>query len=353
MAHARTLGVSGTHTAAIGIMEHLALRCPQHEFVVGRSSIEGVSEIASNLTYTDAYPSEADVLIVTTLDNFPIRAVPNLKHVLYVTNTIWLGSACILQAPEGCKISVVNICEWTKRYVSHNTPPKVRDVLNSPRVSNHTIGNPLLDDVLPDLSAIVKVPRSYAFIAAWERGGDVALRAFRKIRAIEPDAQFHIASYHFDPACSFDEPNVFNHSSLGKKDLMELLARTETLLYPLSLPSGEIHKDTFACVVSESLACGTRVVTHRQGALEELYGEWAEFVDAPPDAHAHIASLVFGERPCDRWCVSEEAVDAFVRAALKQSVRDPIEVAKQSRDRFSRSRLGEMFLKAIPELTEV
>lgn len=352
MALARTHGVSGSHTAAIGVMEVLARNCPRHDFILCRSSIEGVSEIG-NLSYIDtAPPPDTDVLILTTMDMFPQGYYPNLKHVVYVTHTIWTPSAITefvkLTNVARLKLSVVNLCEWTRLYLLNNgLNDNLVGLFNSPRISNHTIGNPLLDDILPELDTIrEKVPHSYAFVAVWERGGDVALRAFRKIRELVPEAQFHVASYDSSPMnTSEPEPNVFIHKSLGKKALSDLLAKTERLMYPLSLPNGLVHKDTFGCVVSEALACGIRVITYRQGALEELYGEWAEFVDVPVDVHDQVANLQHGIRV--PWCNSEEAVDAFVKAAMKENIREPVEVAKAVRERFSQSKLGEKFLRSV------
>ena len=355
MGRAREHGVSGSHTAAIGIMEHLALSCPQHEFVLCRSSIECVSERTPNLSYLDGLPpTDVDVLLMTCMDAFPRDEYPNLKHVVFVTQTYWNptsnGDPAFLLNEMGVRVSVVYLCEWTRRHVLAQASRELRELLESdPRITktSHVIGNPLLDDVLLDIDAIEKVHHSYAFIASWERGGDVALRAFRKIRAIVPEATFDVASYdHVSTDLSSDE-NVVFHSSLGKRDLSGLLARTETMLYPLSLPNNFIHKDTFGCVVSESLACGARVVTHHQGALEDLYAEWLDFVDVPEVVREQINNTELVNVP---WCNSEEAIDALVQAAMRPKNRDPIEMARAVRERFSQSAIGDRWRSVVPEL---
>jgi glycosyltransferase involved in cell wall biosynthesis len=354
MSQIRTHGVSGSHTAAVGVMEHMARRCPHHEFVVCRSSIEGVDEFIPNLRYVDDLPpNDVDVLFVTNLDAFPFSRVgfTNLKQVVYVTHTAWTSNGYVL--PEIDDIRIVYLSEWTKRHVMFNVPEGFRSILCDDKVvSSHVIGNPLIDDTLPDIDTINKIPYSFAYTAAWERGGEVALRAFKKIRDLFPErfATFHVASYFRDAtqmARLKDEPNVTFHSSLGKRDLAKLMATTETLLYPLVLPNDVLHKDTFGCVVSEALACGVNVLTYRQGALEEHFGEWIKFVEIPDAAvQSTVSDLTMGPRI--PWCNTEQAVDAFVARAIEPDPQfDFRRVAREVRERFSQERIGDRFMNSV------
>jgi glycosyltransferase involved in cell wall biosynthesis len=202
------------------------------------------------------------------------------------------------------------------------------------------IGNPL-EDTIPPVERCMqhREPHTYVYSATWDRGGDIALRVFRKIRdSVFPErATLHIASYHDSiPPEVANETGVIVHGSLDKNELYELLVSTETMLYPSFSATGSIHRDTFSCTVCEAIACGCRVISYAHGALAELYSGIVEFVEVPREHQASLDSFYYLEDP---WFATDEAIDGFARmASMKEGTRD--EYITLIRDRYSAKRIG-------------
>ena len=337
IAFARTQAVSGTHTACVGVMEQLAKNNPSDLFFVCAGPHDTVSPLHPNLYYTSrGIPNETRVLILSTQFGFGSSSpasFPALKKVIYVCHSLFPYDPNIITLHDmKIPIAIVYLCEWTKQHIDLYMHPDIRDILRKEPNESYRIGNPILSDALPPLSRIVGSRRqrnSFLWAATWERGGHMALRVFRKVRAFYPDATFHVASYFpIDQELKADEPGIVLHGALGKRDLYELMSKTETFIYPLVLPSGVVHKDTFGCCVSEAIACGCRVVTYGQGSLRELYSfekekderRWStvsgliEFVRLPPDVNEVVSNAEFWS--ISPWLVSEEAAENMFRAVM-------------------------------------
>ena len=259
----------------------------------------------------------------------------DLNHVIFVTHVLpphWFKSEFDYVKNRNLKISIVYLCEWTRQYVEANAPYLVATE-NIETLNKYVIGNPLMSDVLPDLRAntnhIVRDPHAFVFLSTWERGGDIALSAFRRIRQIYPDAVFHVASYNPNYPTVCENDGVIVHKSLGKVALSELLLRCGTFIYPLCLPNGHIHKDTFACCVSEAIALGVNVITYRQGALAELYAECVDFVQLPENILNTMTNFNF--HAFESWLTTDEAInDIVVRVVSLLSKNDDAERIRRS-----------------------
>ena len=158
-----------------------------------------------------------------------------------------------------------------------------------------------------------RVKGRWAFLASFERGGEMARMVFDRVRATAPEAasELHTASYWSHdtrPGCEFE----VNHGSLSKRGVAKLLHSAEYFVYPLVLPSGAVHHDTFACVVLEALAAGVTVITWDVACLREVYGDHVTLVE-PPAHEGYDARAPLSSNPDMR---SEESVDALARAVL-------------------------------------
>lgn len=168
-----------------------------------------------------------------------------------------------------------------------------------------------------------KAPLSFAFHATFERGCAVAHRVFSGLGG---RSLFSIASYHHDPAAAAlaaADPRVVDRGSLDKAALREMLLDSDYFVYPLVLPDGRVHHDTFACVVLEAMACGAVVVTWDVACLRELYG--ADCIVALDVAECGLESAGYDPRaPAGRNpnLLSDAAV-AALRAAVERLEADP------------------------------
>ena len=365
IAFVRTRAVSGTHTACVGVMEQLARNNPDDLFFVCAGPHDLVSPLRSNLFFTTGgIPERTEVLILSTQfgcgsSRPDFAGLSCLKKVIYVGHTIVtlkhgvqlndFDREILILQDKKIPIARVDLCEWSRDYLVCYVSPGARQILEASE--SRVIGNPILSDALPPISRLEKmfvrgrrIPNSFLWAATWERGGNVALRVFRKFRAENSNATFHVASYFgIDQLEELKaEPGVVVHGRLGKSALYELMSNVETFVYPLVLPTTLVHKDTFGCCVAEAIACGCRVVTFAQGALKELYSGLVEFADVPPEVQELLSNFELWS--CSSWMLSDEAVELLHRAVLRSKVvskaKSVVADARTIRERFEDARLS-------------
>lgn len=160
---------------------------------------------------------------------------------------------------------------------------------------------------------VTRVKGRWAFMASFERGGDMARRVFAQVRETAPGAasELHLASY-WSPDAGPGSDHEINHGSLSKRGVAELLRSAEYFVYTLVLPSGVVHHDTFACVVLEALAAGVTVVAWDVACLREVYGDHVILVE-PPSYQGYDPHSPMGSNPA---MLSEASVGALAQAVL-------------------------------------
>ena len=177
-------------------------------------------------------------------------------------------------------------------------------------------------------------PPRWIFHASFERGGDVACRVLRVVndRLPEYGGVLHAASYYEKDVERVPSTIVW-HGSLTKLKLRDVLDTCEYFVYPLVLPNGLVHHDTFACCVLEALSRGVIVVTWDVACFEDVYGD--AVVRVPPRTGYDAKAA----RACDAWFDTEEAVNRLADAVC--AIEEDPERKKRIRDdgiRFSRGR---------------
>jgi len=292
------VGVSGTESTFVLFAEHWARR--GHDVrVVGPDCASGT---ARGVQYSPDGFGDPEVLLMTSWDESCTRyAFPNLRTVI-----INFACASALEAhvdafPGATKIGLFP-SDWTRRTV-HAQAPWMTGAL----AESHVIPNPLMTDTF--VAEESKIPKSVVWHTSWERGGEVAARAFQK--AFGDEGQFTVMDY-FTPSGkgSVDRATVYRH-----------LAEAEYFVYPLVLPSGQVTKDTFACCVAEALAHGVIVITWRVASMPELYGDdTVQWIPTPDRAaFTNHEFLVY-----DTHFASERAVDD-IAAIIARLEADPAE----------------------------
>ncbi len=145
---------------------------------------------------------------------------------------------------------------------------------------------------------------AWCFHPWFVRGGSVAVRVFERVRHTLPDAacSFHVLSYHTKDSSALPA-FVQHHGSLSKTEVASRLAATEYFVYPLVHPHGEMHHDTFGCVILEALAMGVIVITWNVACNPKLYGDHIVALPPPPQ---YAADAGWGH--IEPWFLSDEAV---------------------------------------------
>jgi hypothetical protein len=301
------VGVSGTESTFVLFAEHWARR--GHDVrVVGPDCASGT---ARGVQYVSGGESPDDfgdpeVLLMPSWDESCTRhAFPNLRTVLINFACASASMGHVVAFPGATKIGLFP-SDWTRRTV-HAQAPWMTEAM----AASHVIPNPLMTDTFVVAEdAASKIPKSVVWHTSWERGGDVAERAFQKAFG-DDGGQFTVMDY-FTPSGkgSADRATVYRH-----------LAEAEYFVYPLVLPSGQVTKDTFACCVAEALAHGVIVITWRVAAMPELYGDdTVQWIPTPDRAAFTDATDVV----YDDYFASERAV-ADIAAIIARLEADPAE----------------------------
>jgi glycosyltransferase involved in cell wall biosynthesis len=137
---------------------------------------------------------------------------------------------------------------------------------------------------------IVKEKYSFVFFASYERGGEVAMNAYKKMQY--PNKRMYFTSPDTDELNRKDiTSDIIPIRWSDKKSTFQLLSKMEYFIYPLALPSRrgyQFHKDTDGLVVAESLLHEVIVITYPVGALKEKYGDHLIYLPFPPNVDTHI-----------------------------------------------------------------
>lgn len=225
----------------------------------------------------------------------------------------------VLSGNPECRVVHIYPSQWTRQaYLFHELQNK--RVPRKDLVYEVCIPNPLMPEVC--FSETMRSEEQFAramwakeasvsmvYLACWERGGEVAERAYLRLLSEmggRHKVTFSVLDYNRDA------PRGRICDKSGVRDALE---RASYFVYPLVLPSGNVHKDTFACCVAEALANGVIVLTWPVAALPELYKDVVQFLPLPRGAkmeETQSAEFYY----TDSSLLSEEAVDIIVDAIL-------------------------------------
>jgi glycosyltransferase involved in cell wall biosynthesis len=300
------VGVSGTEQSMIIIAEYLALHnynCYYYCNVVKKGVYNNVTYIdnADMIQLTDII----DILICPSWENSIINYTWNcLKKLI-----IWC------QCPTFLNENVLYLMKYNNeelKIYANIMGNYVANVLNN----NYSyykkyidiefiIRNPLMMDLFTNNNNIKKL-ESFIFFASFERGGEVACKAFDKLSL--KNKSMDICSY-----VKIDLDKKYNISISNKKNLFDKLASSEYFIYPLVLPSYNnysVHKDTDACVIAESLLHEVIVLTYPVGVLPEVYKDYLVWLPFPPEAD--VNNLKSSDTSYCPSLYSEFAIDSIV-----------------------------------------
>lgn len=291
------VGVSGTESTFVVFAEYWASQ--GHEVrIVGPDCADGSARGVKYISTKDF--DNPEVLVMPVWDTWCAGLVfPELKFVI-------ISFACATAPasdtfPDVPKIGIFP-SDWARRTVYAQSP-----WLQSYLEATHVIPNPLL--TVP-VEPVPKLPRSFVWHTSWERGGEVALRAFQA--AFGSDGRFAVMDY-FTPS---------GKGSVDRATVCRNLAKAEYFVYPLVLPSTQVVKDTFACCVAEALAHGVIVISWRVAALPEVYRDAVQWIPTPSlAALTDHTAMAF-----DDHFASDQAVNDIV-AIIKRLEADPDEKA--------------------------
>lgn len=160
---------------------------------------------------------------------------------------------------------------------------------------------------------------NWIFHSTYERGGEVALKIFRKINNINNEIanKINYVSYWLPDKSICSELNE-NEAYLGSKskiELRQLLLKSDYFVYPLVLKNTDVNHDTFGMAILEALACGVIVVVWNVACIPTLYGDLVIRIDVP-DKVRNTYNPQARYAKCE-WMLSEEAEQLFINKILE------------------------------------
>lgn len=293
-------GASGTDTSNIIVAEELVKRGCEVVLITEEleeqlktpevlknkpigQKVNGV--VYSDLNFTGITNREFDILVSNLwfedYDSLPVNIT---KGLIYWCHMQWIyGIDKMLKYVDkhNLKLGVVNISNWEKK-MNQNSLNHIKHTYGD--FFNDTIPNPLMDDLINQVREL-KIPKQknkFIFHASWARGGDVA---YRTVKELDLDGK-ELHAYDYLMTIHNYQDDFFKlKDSVDKFTLYKNIAESEYFLYPLYTPYQDVHKDTFSCVVAESIALGCVPITYPLGALPENFDGYCIWSDLPPNTN--------------------------------------------------------------------
>jgi hypothetical protein len=344
------VGASGTDQTTIVVAEYLAAH--GHEVTIAAPNGGVPGHVVRGVTYTDlafnATERAFDVLVNTLwFDDFkslPITiavAIVSWVHVPYVFGFDQIKAYI---AEHKLSYGVVHLSNWC---LELNTATATA---LCPEVVEVVIPNPLMSDVVEAVLAEPEPPRAERdciFHAAWSRGGHLALRSLRELGWTE--ARVHVCDYLLGRQ---GDPMVVNVGSVGKADVLREIRKCGYFVYPLVREDGEMHKDTFACVIAEAMAMGAIAITYPVAALPETYGDtcrWLPFPDGCADLeHLRVRPLSHDVHLLTTDNIKEALLELDADPAARSELR--ARAQRHVLERYSSDRVGAMWSALLDQL---
>ena len=269
-------------------------------------------------------------------------------------------------ADPGFTVHVFSFTAWGKRvwldFGLRKSAAAFKTMASRPSVYFHHVGvwlNPLRVAQLDDTARLALPRREEAFLfpACLERGGIVAARVWALARHLgvlkAGSTSITFATYKPPPpvelhairsALSADGGEIqllpgVQFASLSKADLAREMHSSGFFVYGLASSTSEVHLDTFANVVAESLAAGLLVLAPPVAALRKLYEGLVTFVK--PVGGVHRATLRALRPPKDS-SLNSNAMDRLYVEAIRMLMANATRRAelrargmREVRERFS------------------
>lgn len=301
-----SLGVSGTETCMLEIAVQLVQRFG-YRVTIAYEGNDVISALEHGVRYVSSSAMTAALLQSVTAfsplfwNHHPsvidiVQKLPPKTPILW-----WMHCMCsndqymlhkkLISIGYDCRILAPS--EWVAQTLCnmYDQQAKIAVIPNS--VSEEVFMTPLASIPLP-----ASKRGNFVFHACFERGGIQAIQVYKRYKSVHAHGTLHIASYHDDSAQYPKQDdairdNIVFHKSLSKKGLKALLDQCDYFVYPLVLPDGRVHHDTYACVVHEAMACGVIVITWDVACMRSVYGDNIVALPTPSETE-YIPHNAFG-----------------------------------------------------------
>ena len=341
-------GFSGTHQSIVAMAELMAAE-GYNVYISFRTCRP--KSIVNGVTYitTEMIPSiEKDVIVIVApswIDpTVGFRWVSLQKYVIWTHTKELFPNEALLKTfwmkYPACKIYLNTITNFVQRFLDTKYSYHKKYVY---RVGN--VHNPMLLDMIQPVTQ--KNPESFIFHSSFERGGALACRVFDTLNL--PQKTMEICSYNPE---DLELSEKYIISTKNKKEVFELLAKTEYFIYPgVSSKDYRLYKETDSLVVAECLLHEVIVLAFKVGALYENYGDCVAWIPFPDETNLeYINQLRDTFHP---ELMSEEVVNSICKIIydLEANPSKKEELKKKGKDHVQKQRnpkiIKEKFFKLL------
>jgi len=201
------------------------------------------------------------------------RSPAPLKDMKEFAQHRWLWAHDVTFGPATAEdlagVKVLALSEWHKTFLQEQYPSA--DIFVS--------GNGI--DPARFAKKVRREKHRIIYASSPDRGLDIVLKQFPKIREKYADASLHVY-YGFDAARSNNpkfiamveqlaqQPGVTLHGKVDQQTLAEAYQKSDIWLYPSTMPNGEPFHETYCISAIEAQAAGCLPITVNWGALPEV-----------------------------------------------------------------------------------
>jgi glycosyltransferase involved in cell wall biosynthesis/tetratricopeptide (TPR) repeat protein len=253
-------GIGGSETAVIRVAEELA---KQGKLVTVYAECEGMWG-GVRYAHTEDFRPQPCGLFVAWRNYGPTAQMKGLaQRRLIWAHDIHVGPITEEQL-EG--VTILALSQWHEEFLKSQYPTADIEItgngIDPERFRQH----------------VDRIPHRLIYASSPDRGLDLVLKSFPRIRAKYPDATLEVF-YGFEMARKrvpeyiamveelAQQPGVTLHGRVGQDRLAEEYLKADAMIYPAVEPSGQPFNETYCISVVEALAAGCFPVTGDHGAL--------------------------------------------------------------------------------------
>ena len=260
-------GIGGSETAVVKVAEELASRGYR---VSVWAEAEGVWN-GVRYAPVERFTPTPCYLFISWRHAGPVAEMKEFAQHRWV----WVHDVTFGEAKDLDGVKVLALSEWHREHLKQEYPGA--DVVVS--------GNGI--DPARFTKKVKREKHRIIYASSPDRGLDIVLGEFPRIREKYPDSQLHVY-YGFDMAraknpkfiaaieAAAKQPGVTLHGRVDQQALAEAYQASDVWLYPSTMPNGEPFTETYCISAVEAQAAGCIPLVRPHGALAETAkrGHW-------------------------------------------------------------------------------
>lgn len=269
-------GISGSHNALMYLAEGIAKHSNNNVEIVSITN-NIIEDTYLNVKYTnfDNFLSTSCNYIITVHDLCSLsflNKIHNYNKIIILTQNDLVNYNELLNIDK-TKVIIAYISEFAKINILN-----VQPVLN--KFDHILLYNSICLNDIPTTININEKTNTLCFFACVDRGYNMVIEILNKLENYNLISNTYDDNYKHLFIKETNNNNIVVVNDSSKYNILRCVLKSKYFIYPLiNLNTNNIHYDTFAYVVLESLLNGTIVIAPKIKVFEELYGDAVCYID--------------------------------------------------------------------------